>query len=119
MDFDRMLGALHGLPDVLKTKPTTIQSVVPLLGTSATYIVQTYRRKDEKDDYAFTAFLQIADGSGLTRVVLPDKVIDAVVMQRYALQRKGRRLKGKELAAARKAAGIEPGFMKARRGKRS
>lgn len=44
--FDRMLGNLHGLPDSVRTKPTTLRSVEPIVGHSQTHIVQTIRLRE-------------------------------------------------------------------------
>jgi len=46
--FDRLLGALHGLPDVVSTRQATVRSLTPLVGTSETFIVQTYRQQTDK-----------------------------------------------------------------------
>ena len=36
--FDRILGAIDGLPDVRKTRPSTFTDVVPILGDVSTLI---------------------------------------------------------------------------------
>lgn len=45
--FDRTIRSLNGLPDVLNTKATTVRSLSSVLELSQTFIVQTYRQKDE------------------------------------------------------------------------
>jgi hypothetical protein len=80
--FDRVLGTLHGLPDVRATKATTIMQVVPIVNSVTTAVVQTLR----SDEDGFLIFLQVSDGSGgLTRLMLPDKVARAIYRQRDAL----------------------------------
>jgi hypothetical protein len=108
--FDRLIGAIHGLPDILATKPTTIREVSPLIGETMTFIVQTYRQKDKGD----IVFIEVASGAQHTRLVLPAKVADVIVRQRDALTTKARRKQGRERAEADKAAGILPGFLRAK-----
>jgi hypothetical protein len=110
--FDRMLGMLEGLPDVLRTKPTTLRAVTPLVGNAQTFIVQTVRKRDEHEQHTFLAFLEVATAEGLIRMILPHNVLDALLNQREALQRRGRRKVAREQAAARKAAGIQPAFLR-------
>lgn len=106
--FDRMLTALHGLPDVTRSKPTTVREVPPLIGEALTFIVQTYRQREKGD----TVFVELASAAQHTRLVLPPRVVDAIVRQRDALTATTRSRLAKEQAEARKAAGIVPGFMR-------
>lgn len=109
--FDRMMGGLHGIPDVMSVKPTTIREVVPLVGLTMTFIVQTFRQKDKGD----TIFVEVVTAEQHVRMVLPPKAAEAVARQRDAMTRRSRSRAAKEQAQARKAAGIEPGFMKGRK----
>lgn len=79
--FDRLLGTLHGLPDVRETKPTTVMQTVPILNQTTTAVVQTLRMEDE----GFLIFLQVVRGDETIRLVLPDKVCQAIYRQRAAL----------------------------------
>ena len=79
--FDRVLGSIEGLPDVRKSKPSTTLSVMPLLGNAVTHVVQTYR----SPDFGFLVFLQIVDAEGRSRILLPDKVCQAIYRQRAAV----------------------------------
>lgn len=106
--FDRIIGALHGLPDVASTKPTILRVVPPFGIGSHLYAVQTFRQKDEGD----TVFLEHVSDDGTTRLVIPPAVVDAIVRQRDALTHKVRSRAGKQTAADRKAKGLKPGFMK-------
>lgn len=106
--FDRMLGMLEGLPDVIHAKPTTIRDVVPLTGDAQTFIVQMVKQKDRGE----TVFLEHVSAEGTIRIVLPPKVIDTIVRQRDALSGQARSRAAKAQAAERKAAGIEPGFLR-------
>jgi hypothetical protein len=108
--FDRMIGSLHGLPDVLSTKAATVRDVAPIVGEAMTFIVQTYRQKDRGD----TVFIEVVTGAQHTRLVLPAKVADVIVRQRDALTARARSKQGKERARAMKAAGVLPGFMRNR-----
>ena len=106
--FDRMMGNLHGLPDVVSAKPTTLRVVPPLgLGTHL-YAVQTFRQREIGD----TVFLEHVSEAGTTRLVIPPTVVETIVRQRDALTTKVRVRTGKQIAADRKALGLKPGFMK-------
>lgn len=112
--FDRLIGALHGLPDVVSTKPTTVVTLLPLIGAAQTYIVQTFRQREQGD----TIFLQCVSGEGALRLAIPPKVADAIARQREALTDKSRSKAAKALAAERKEQGIVPGFLRGKKGKR-
>lgn len=112
--FDRAIGLLHDLPDVTQSKPSTIVSVMPMLGRAQTFIVQTYRQA-ERGDFIF---VQTVDADGSIRIAIPPSVADAIARQRDALTTKVRRVHGKRNAEARKAAGIAPFGGKARRGRK-
>lgn len=79
--FDRLLGKIDGLPGVQRTRPTTVLSIMPFLGNALTYVVQTYRTADD----GFIVFLQMVDAEGRERLVLPDKVAQAIYRQRQSL----------------------------------
>jgi hypothetical protein len=113
--FDRAVGALVGLPDVTKTAPTTIVAHTPLVGEAQTFIIQTFRRRDEGD----TIFLVYVDAGGSNRIVIPPAAADAIARQRDALTKKVRKRVAKDAAQARKARGELPAFMNGRKkGKR-
>lgn len=124
--FDRMLGSLDGLPGVVHTKATTVRALTPLIGAAQTFIVQTYRQREAKEGKdgqelargRDTIFLEYVGADGQYRLVIPPDVADTIARQRDALTSKTRSRVGKENAAARKAAGLEPGFAKARKPKR-
>jgi hypothetical protein len=109
--FDRTLGALTGLPDVTRTKPSTVQVLSPLIGEAQTITVQTYRQREVGD----TIFLVCAAAEGLVRLVIPPQAADAIARQREALTTKNRRKAAKEQADARKARGEKPAFLKVRK----
>ncbi len=104
--FDKMLGALHGLPEVTSTKASTIRSIMPIIGTSELFIVQTFRQKDEGD----TIFLEAVSQKGTVRLALPPSVSDAIARQRDALTGKSRSRAARENMAARMARGEVPTF---------
>jgi hypothetical protein len=102
--FDRMMGALEGLPDVTHTKPSTITGLTTLIGAAQTFIVQTFRQREKGD----TIFLQYVDDEGSVRLVIPPGAADAIARQREALGAKNRKKAAKQSAAARKARGDVP-----------
>jgi hypothetical protein len=109
--FDRLLGALHGLPDITSTKPSTVRTVTPLVGTSELFIVQTYRQRDIGD----TLFLERVSKEGTIRIAVPPAVCDAIARQRDTLTGKSRSKASQATAQARKERGELPGFMKHRK----
>lgn len=106
--FDRALGALFGLPDVLSTPPTTIRATLPMVGMAQTFIVQTYRQREQGD----TIFLEHVDETGSTRLVIPPAVTRVIARQREALTGRSRRKAAQAAADDRKAKGIKPAFLK-------
>lgn len=106
--FDRTMRALHGLPDVAHTKATTIRTMHPVLELAQTFIVQTYRHRENGD----TIFVEYASTEGLVRIALPPAVADTIARQRDALSTKNRKQSARAEAARRKAQGILPGFLK-------
>lgn len=106
--FDRMMGALTNLPDVTRTKPSTVTVVSPLIGEAQTFIVETYRQREIGD----TIFMQYVDSEKSVRIAIPPAVADAIARQRDALTSKVRKKVAKTQAAARKARGELPAFVK-------
>jgi hypothetical protein len=106
--FDRMLGGLKDLPDVLHTKPSTVVTTLPLIGKAQTFIIQTYRQREIRD----TVFLQYVDDERSLRLVIPPKIADAIAARRDALTSKSRKKAAKAAAAARKERGEPPAFMR-------
>ncbi len=112
--FDRALGALVGIPDVVHTAPTTIRAATPIVGSPQTFIVQTYRQKDSGE----TVFLEYVDDAGTIRIVIPPQVTKVIARQRDALSDRVRRASAKAAAADRKARGIKPAFLQPGKGRR-
>jgi hypothetical protein len=107
--FDRQLAALHDLPDVTRTKPATLRVVPPLgVGGTVLFVVQTLRQREVGD----TVFIEVVNGDGATRIVMPPAVAEAIARQRDTLTNKSRSRAGKERAARDQAAGIRPGFLR-------
>lgn len=114
-EYDRLMGNLDGLPDVSSTKPTTIRTTVPLLGSSQTFIVQTFRQRDQRGEATVardTIFLESVSRSGSLRLVIPPAVADAIARQRDALTSRARSKAAKAVAADRKARGERPAFLR-------
>lgn len=109
-DFDQLLGRLDGLPDVVRTKPSTIRDV-PLLGVGAInlYVVQTFRQKERGD----VLFLEhVGDRGQVTRLVIPPSVTKVIARQHDQLTKQSRSRAAKQRAEDDKAAGKVPGFMR-------
>jgi hypothetical protein len=109
--FDRMLGALSGLPDVTFTKPSTVQTLSPLIGEAQVFIVVTYRQREIGD----TIFLTYVDGDRSVRLAIPPAAADAIARQREALTAKNRRKGAAQAVETRKRKGIVPQFVKDRK----
>jgi hypothetical protein len=116
--FDRMMGALDSLPDVTRTKPSTVVVTVPLIGCTQTFIIQSFRQIDRDGDESRsrdTIGLQYVDDEGRVRMVIPHEAIMAIIRQHDSLSTKVRRRVAKEQAQARKSRGELPGFMKSKK----
>lgn len=107
-EFDRILGALHGLPDVTPSKLAQRQIVPPFGINSSLYIVQTYRQRDKGD----TIFIQVGEGDRLTRIAIPPEVAEIIARQREQLTAKVRSKVSKAAMQARKDRGEVVGFQK-------
>ena len=88
--YDRVIGSIDGLPGVRKARPSTVTSVVPMLGRAQTYVVQTYKAED-----GFYGFVQMVDSEGRARIVIPPKVMNAIYRQRDGLVKAARREQGR------------------------
>jgi hypothetical protein len=107
--FDRAYGQAQGFPH---TRESTITAAnVMGIGGVRQYIVQTFRVPELGD----TAFITITGPEGLTRVHLPPKVTAAIASQREALSKQSRVRAGRARAAADKAAGKVPGFLRGKK----
>lgn len=119
--FDRIMGTLHGRPDVTDTNPSTKQPVLPLIGKVQTFTIRTYREAEVGDWIAVT----YGDGEQYTRIVMPPEVSDCIARQRDALTTKLRRKHGRagglKSQEARRAAGLPLPFhaKKAKRARRA
>jgi len=109
--FDRLMGALVNLPDVAHTKPSTVVTVSPLIGEAQTFILQTFRQREVGE----TIFLQYVDGDSRVRLAIPPAAAEVIARQHDALTAKVRKKVAKDQAAARKARGELPGFMKGKK----
>src|SRR5581483_9748497 len=106
--YDRQIGALKGLPDVIEVKPSTVRVTIPLLGLSQTFIVQTIRQREVGDH----VFLETVSRDGAVRIVLPPQVADAIARQRDALTAKSRSKAAKALAQEGEQRVELPAFLK-------
>jgi hypothetical protein len=90
-NFDRVIGALHGLPEHEFSRPSTVTSVMPIIGRAQTYVVQTCRTPEG----GYIGFLQMVDAEGRARIAIPAKVMNALYRQREGLVTRKRRATGK------------------------
>ena len=106
--FDRMIGTLHGLPDVVKTKATTMR-VVPAFGLGTyVYVVQTFRQKEVGD----MIFLENVSENGTVRIVIPPQVANTIARQRDQLAKRNRSRASRQVMSDRMARGEKLGFQK-------
>lgn len=111
--FDKLRSSMIGIPGGAHTKLTTVQHI-DFYGHGTDYMIQTVRGPDE----GVIAFVTQVDAEGAKRYILPQSVLDAINRQRESITTKLRRRHGKRIAEERAARGEQPGFMKAKRGKR-
>ena len=90
--FDRLIGTIDGLPDITKSRPSTVTTVLPMIGLSQTFVIQTYKDADE----GYYIFLQMVDAEGRARIALPPKVAAAIYRQQEALVKRSRRQAGRD-----------------------
>lgn len=107
--FDKMLSTMIGLPNGAHTKPAVVQAI-DFYGNATSYIIQTVRT-----DENLTAFVTQVGAQGSVRSILPTAVLATIDRQRESITKMLRRRNGRRIAEDRKAAGIEPGFMKGKR----
>jgi hypothetical protein len=103
-EFDRLFGQLHGLPDVVSARATTI--TVAGLTHTTTFIVQTIRQRNVGD----TLFVQKIDKTGSVRIAFPPRVSAAIARQRESLTDTSRSKSAQRLADERKQSGVAVGF---------
>lgn len=104
--FDYTLGQLKDLPDVLRTKESTVRAI-PILGIggSRLFIIQTIRQAERGD----TILLEhVAQGQTI-RLVLPPEVSAVIARQRDALTTKARSLGAQKAVATRVERGHQLG----------
>lgn len=107
--FDKLLSRLIGLPNGAHTQPTVVQAM-DFYGNTTSFMIQTVRT-----DEGVTAFVTQVNAQGSVRTILPASVLAVIDRQRGSITTKLRRRHGRRLAEERKAAGIQPGFMRKRR----
>jgi hypothetical protein len=107
--FDRAYGQAQGFPHT-RESVITVANVMGIGGVRQ-YIVQTFRTPEVGD----SVFITMTGPEGLTRVHLPPKVTNAIASQRDALTGQSRSRAAKARAAADKAAGKVPGFMRGKK----
>jgi hypothetical protein len=106
--YDRMRGQLLNV--AMFTKASTIKTSEIITNRTETFIVET-ARLDDVGDYIFVEY--VAETGIVTRLALPPRVANLIASQRDALTTRRRKAAGKARAAADKAAGVVPGFLRA------
>jgi len=104
--YDALLSRLTGLPNGASTQPTVVQSI-DFYGNTTSFMIQTVRTEEGS-----TAFVTQVNAQGSARYILPPHVLATLDRQRDALSLKIRRRHGRRIAEERKAAGLEPGFLR-------
>lgn len=107
--FDKLLSRLVGLPNGAHTQPSVTQSI-DFYGNVTSFMVQTVKTEE-----GATSFVTQVNAQGSVRYILPPAVLATIDRQRDALTHKIRSRHGKRLAEERKAKGLKPGFMTAKR----
>jgi hypothetical protein len=112
-EFDRLIGQLDGLPEVVQTKASVIRAV-PMLGIGSTqlYVIQTYRQRDKGD----MIFMEHVSEAGTVRLVIPPAVADCIARQRDQLTTKSRSRAAKAVALERMERGEAPAFTRKKGG---
>jgi hypothetical protein len=90
--FDRIIGSYEGLPDHIRSKPSTVTTVLPMVGNSQSYIVRTVRT----DKGEFVGFVEMIESGRHVRMVIPAKAMAAIYRQRESLIKTAARNRGKE-----------------------
>lgn len=109
----RAMGALKGIPNVINTAAATVRSIVPMVGTPQTFIVQTFRRLRDDDDVpgaektGDTLFLECIDGDGVIRIFCPPEITKIIARQRDALTGRTRKRAARAGYETRKAKGTQ------------
>lgn len=94
--FDRILGAVTGLPDHVTSRPATVTTILPMLGNAQTYIVRTCRT----DRGEYIGFIEMVEATGHVRLVIPAKAMAAIYRQRDTTTTAKRRADGRARWAA-------------------
>lgn len=105
-DFDRMMRQLDGLPDTVRTKPST-HDVQTFIGLAQSWIVTTFRRSERNNEGQViktgdTIFVRFVDANGGHRFIIPPEVADAIARQRDSLTTKNRRKAARQAVETRK-----------------
>lgn len=106
--FDRLMDRLADLPDVVRSRPTTVESV-DLLGNSQTFVITTVRQRERGD----TIFIRIMDRDGGRRYIIPPKAAAAIHRQADGLTTRNRSKAAKQAVQTRQEKGLVPFAKKA------
>jgi hypothetical protein len=113
--FDQKHGSLVGVPGVLRAKPSTLRVSQPMTGDVQTFVVETFRQRDESDERSVGrdhVFIEYVDRGSHVWLYVPPEVAACIARQRDGLISRSRAQAAKAVAADRKARGIKPAFMR-------
>jgi hypothetical protein len=88
--FDRILGALTGVPNHRLSRASTVTTILPILGNAQTYVVRTMRT----DRGEYIGFVEMIDAQGKIRIAIPAKAMAAIYRQRESLSKQTRSSRG-------------------------
>jgi len=100
MEWEQIRERLNGVPGFQKRSSTVIADE-PLTGRTSTWIVETWRGDGED-----TIFLQHVGADGGQRFVLPNKAVEAIYRQHYAIVKRAKSNRGKRAAETARARGV-------------
>lgn len=103
-DYDKMMRALDGLPDVVVSRPATVNVRALVLGNAQQWIIVTARQK-ERGEFIFVSYV---DANGGRRYVIPPEVVEAMLRQRDSITKKNRRKGARQAVETKVAAGVDP-----------
>jgi len=120
--YDQMSRKLTDRPDTVKST-ASIKTTSPL-GVVERWTIETYRhplppKKNQKPGVEVrgdTILLEHGSGERYLRLIIPPEVTEAIARMRDAVATKNRKRGAKKAVQTRAELGIEPGFLKKKRG---
>jgi len=101
--YDRLIANLNGLPDCVHSRPSPVRVISPLIGNVETFIVQTFRQREQGD----VIFIEHTGPEGYERYYLPPEVVRVIMRQRDQLETQNRKRAARIEYERRKQEGLE------------